>query len=157
MKELSQHAAAAKAIRAELKKAFPKTKFSVRSESYSMGDAVRVSYNDGPTLDSVDEIIRKYQYGKFDGMSDCYEYTNDRTDIPQSKFVTAQRTLTDDIYQTVLAEFSKYFESLKNAPDLDTYVQIGFDKLTPRCFIRRELSHIDLTNGFCMSEYRNSR
>lgn len=96
MKELSRWAAAAKAIRKELGKAFPETKFQVRSESYSMGSSVDVDWTDGPTTDMVEEIIKKYQYGHFNGMEDLYEYSNTREDIPQVKFVMTQREISEE-------------------------------------------------------------
>lgn len=47
----------AKHIRAELKAMFPKTKFSVRSSSYSLGSNVSVHWTDGPTEESVTNVI----------------------------------------------------------------------------------------------------
>ncbi|MEQ4702189.1 LPD29 domain-containing protein [Providencia rettgeri] len=54
-----------KNIRAELKKHFPKTKFSVRKQYYS---SYYVSWMDGPTVDEVDSIVKKYKTARFD----CY-------------------------------------------------------------------------------------
>lgn len=88
---ISKHAAAAKAIRADLKKAFPKTKFSVTSESYSMGNSVWVRWVDGPTRESVHKIACKYQEGHFDGMDDSYVLSNLNPSLPQVKFVQLQR------------------------------------------------------------------
>lgn len=59
-----------KRIKAELKAAFPETKFSVRSETFSMGNAVRISWSFGPTDKAVCAIVKKYEYGRFDGMTD---------------------------------------------------------------------------------------
>lgn len=90
---VSPWAAAAKAIRKELKTAFPGVSFSVKSEAYSMGTSVNVYWTDGPTSKEVNSIIGKYQYGHFDGMIDCYEYSNRREDLPQVKFVFANRSM----------------------------------------------------------------
>lgn len=87
----STQAQAAKAIRQELKKAFPNTKFSVTSESYSMGNSVHVYWTDRESEAEVNEIVKKYQYGNFDGMTDSYEFSNKRQDIPQVQFVMTQR------------------------------------------------------------------
>lgn len=65
---------AAKNIRAELKAAFPSVKFSVKSESFAGGNAVDVSWDGLPSRDEVNAIVKKYQHGSFDGMTDCYEY-----------------------------------------------------------------------------------
>mgnify|MGYP007083424983 CR=1 FL=1 len=96
MKATSNHAAAAKAIRSELKKAFPGQKFSVTSTSYSGGDSVRVSWVDGPLMDQVDSIAGKYQYGSFDGMTDSYNVDNSIKDLPQVRFVQVERTMSDE-------------------------------------------------------------
>lgn len=90
-KQTSPHAGAAKTLKAELQTAFPGVKFSVKSDSFSMGDSVSVSYEDGPAYHIVDEIASKYQYGHFDGMNDIYENSNRRDDIPQSKYVNVSR------------------------------------------------------------------
>ena len=66
-------AEAAKRIRADLKKAFPGVKFSIRSETFSQGSAVRVSYSDGPPRKAVEEIAEQFgQRGQrgFDGSDD---------------------------------------------------------------------------------------
>lgn len=66
----SGHAGGAANLKAELAKAFPGVVFSVKSDSYSMGEAIRVSWTDGPTGDQVREITGKYQTGGFDAMQD---------------------------------------------------------------------------------------
>lgn len=91
---LTEAAQAAKMIRQELKAAFPATTFGVRSRNFSMGDAVDVAWTDGPQVDQVNAVVRKYQYGSFDGMQDLYEYTNTRDDIPQAKYVQTHRTIS---------------------------------------------------------------
>lgn len=93
-KALSSHAAAAAAIRSELKAAFPTIKFSVTSESFSMGDAVRIHWTDGPSTQVIDAIVGKYQYGHFDGMTDYYDSDNRREDIPQAKYIDTTRKLS---------------------------------------------------------------
>jgi len=65
---------AASNIRAELKRAFPGVKFSVRSDKFSGGDSIDVSWTDGPTTEQVRAIVNKYKAGSFDGMTDCYDY-----------------------------------------------------------------------------------
>lgn len=61
---------AAKNIRKELKAAFPGIKFSVRSDA----SAVEISWINGPIMPNVEEIVKKYQYGYYNGMEDLYEY-----------------------------------------------------------------------------------
>lgn len=60
----------AKIVRAELKKHFPATKFSVRTDKYSGGSSIRVEWTDGPTVKQVEQIAAKYHGTEFDGMID---------------------------------------------------------------------------------------
>jgi hypothetical protein len=87
MRTLTESAKAAKAIRAELKSAFPNTKFEVTNQNYSMGNSVNIRWKDFPFCKAVKVIIDKYEYGSFDGSQDLYEINNRRDDIPQTKYV----------------------------------------------------------------------
>lgn len=95
------HVRAAKNIRKELKLAFPGVKFSVRSDSFSMGNSVDVSWSNGPTSKAVEEIIGKYQYGHFDGMEDIYRDNNSAFSsavgivLGQAKYVHGHRSTVD--------------------------------------------------------------
>ncbi len=102
-KTLSTHAATAVAIRIELKAIYSNFNFKVTSSSYSMGNSVRVSWEDGPATKEVSKIVDKYQYGHFNGMEDIYENSNTRNDIPQAKFVQTERSMSDQI-RTMLHE-----------------------------------------------------
>lgn len=121
----SSHAAAASSIKAELKKHFPHVKFSVTSDSFSMGDSVDVRWIDGCTTSEVDDIIKKYQYGHFDGMTDMYENSNDREDIPQSKYVHSSRTMSKEVSEILTSAAQSYFENDKYncAPDISSFVR----------------------------------
>lgn len=50
----------AKTVKSRLNKYFPDVKWSVRSEKYSMGSTLHVSWNDGPTKEQVKEIVDIY-------------------------------------------------------------------------------------------------
>ena len=91
----SGYVVAAKNIRIELKKTFPTVKFSVRSESFSMGNAIRVSWTDGCDVAGVDEITNKYKSGTFNGMDEIYEYENTLwgAAFGESKYITTSRDL----------------------------------------------------------------
>lgn len=67
---------AAKNIRAELKAAFPRTKFSVKTSKYSGGNSVHIRWVDGPTSSMVDAIVSKYAHGSFNGMDDSYSFND---------------------------------------------------------------------------------
>jgi len=92
--QLSTHAAAAKALRQELKQLFPDVRFSLRSKRFAGGTSLTVSFSDwlSPTqIGQLKAIADKYQYGSFDGMTDSYSYTNSRDDLPQVKYVHIER------------------------------------------------------------------
>lgn len=113
MKRTTTAATAAAAIRAELKNAFPGIKFSVRSETYSGGNSVNVSYIDGIDEKRVEKLLAKYQYGHFNGMEDIYENTNRRDDIPQVKYLFVRREMSDAVRDAIMAEMSITLEQYK--------------------------------------------
>lgn len=99
----SSSANCATAIREELKKEFPAVKFSVKSSNFAGGDSVRVHWENGPTTDEVEVFTRKYQYGRFDGMTDSYEYSNSIENLPQSKYVSTSRDI-DEYIKTIVID-----------------------------------------------------
>ena len=126
-------------VKAELKKAYPNVKFSVRSDYLS----VKVSWVNGVTVKMVEEITSKYQHGRFDGMTDMYEYTNSRQDIPQVDYVFLDRTITDDIYDAKFEEYKKYYAGWENLTDMYDS-SIHMQGYCPRGFIRHQLSEVVL-------------
>lgn len=100
-------ARAAANIKLELKQHFPSVKFSVRSESFSMGNAVRVSWTDGPTTDQVESITGKYQYYAGLDQSDCQQYDSSTfgkaVDIVlgRAKYVSTSRNVSDTFVDVV--------------------------------------------------------
>ena len=100
-KELSPHAAAAAAIREELKKLGVKAK--VKSESFAGGDAVDVYLEDvhPERADAIKTAVKKYQYGEFDGMTDCYNYTNRDDSIPQVKYVNVSNKPSEKLSESI--------------------------------------------------------
>ena len=105
----STHAETAKAIRKELKNLFPACKFRVNSQSFSGGTAVDVKWTDGPTVAAVDSVVNKYQYGHFDGMTDYYDASNRRNDIPQAKYVHTHRSFSEGVRAAATAKVAKYW------------------------------------------------
>lgn len=104
---------AAKGLRQELKTTFPGIKFSVRTSYFANGNSIDISWVLGPTKDMVEAITRKYQYGWFDGMTDCYN--NEDTLVADksgevkilggAKFVGNTRSIPDEIYNPLLKQF----------------------------------------------------
>lgn len=125
MKSLSTHAHAAKLIRQELKAAFPKLQVRVSSQSYAGGNSVDVNITDQPPhiKQAIDKIVGKYQYGHFDSMNDCYEYTNSRNDIPQVKYAFVRNELSPTLRQ-VIGQFLRdtFVAGDSIFERLDTYV-----------------------------------
>lgn len=88
---------AAKNIRKELERLYPNTKFSVRSESFANGNAVRIVWAGGPSQYEINELTAKYELGGFDAMNDCY--TEKETDWNKTfggaVFVTTHRHMDE--------------------------------------------------------------
>jgi hypothetical protein len=140
---------AAKNIRRELKKHFPNIKFSVTSKSYSMGDNVNVTWTNGPAKAKVEAITNKYQYGWFDGMTDCYNSNNDPFNnvFGGTKHLFTDRKYSDEVIQSAIDTVWKKFgveEPLMTAEDYKQgntwYVKIGRE--TTQTMIYRELQQL---------------
>lgn len=79
---------AAKAIRKELKALYPSAKFKVRTKHFSMGNSVDVFCPHEIDPRDVQKILDKYEYGRFDGMTDL-SYSEYNPNLPQAKYVSA--------------------------------------------------------------------
>lgn len=60
----------AKIVRSALRESFPGVKFSVRTDKYSGGSSLRVSWTDGPTERQVRGVVGHFRGATFDGMTD---------------------------------------------------------------------------------------
>ncbi len=149
-RELSTAAKAAKAIKLELKKAYPYITFKVTSDNFSMGTSVGTRWTDGPTEKAVREITDKYQYGHFNSMEDIYEHSNVTDDIPQAKFVTAGRDISDEVYKAALIKARDYLPGFYEATELGTTLHIKEvnEYITAKQFLWRYLNKCDLSQGF---------
>jgi cobaltochelatase CobS len=100
----------ARNIRRELKTAFPATKFSVVSDNYAGGNAIRINWELGPTVKQVDAITDKYSNGCFDGMTDSYNYN--RSEFPRvfggANYISTSRQFPREATDLLCAEFSKF-------------------------------------------------
>lgn len=115
----SSAALAAQMIRKEIKAAFPGVNFTCRSENYSGGNSVDVNMIDQPReiYDAIKKITGKYQMGHFDGMVDCYEYSNSRDDIPQVKFVFCRNDISPAKRQEVYSGIRQYWQGGNELPE----------------------------------------
>lgn len=110
--------AAAKNMRLELKAAFPGIKFSVKSRRFSGGDAIDVSWIDGPMVCQVDEIIDRYSAGSFNGMDDSYNYSRDAwTDaFGDAKYIHSRRDYSVKAVESAIRTIrAKYAANLAEA------------------------------------------
>ncbi len=64
----------AKILRRVLKRHFPGQRFYVRSERYSGGSSIDVSWVDGPRVAQVEPLLEPYRGADFDGMRDLKTY-----------------------------------------------------------------------------------
>lgn len=102
--------AAAKNLRTQLRKAFPGVKFSITTDRFAGGDALRVSWTDGPAADRVMDIASHYKAGHFDGYSDSYEYSRTAWTeaFGDAKYVSCSRDYSPQIAAWLLAEDLPY-------------------------------------------------
>jgi len=116
-RQLSDAAIVSKEIRKQLKtKGIPAR---VRSENFAGGNSVDVFIEDAAPerLAEVKAIVEPFQYGRFDGMQDLYEYTNTRKDLPaQVKYVMIHNQLSDAMRQRIYTYVREYFSDGDKLP-----------------------------------------
>ncbi len=149
----SEAALAAKAIRSELKKLFPKTKFSVCCKNYSCGNSVTIQWDNGVTQAKVDQVVAKYQYGHFDGMCDIYLNSNRIDGIPQVKFVFTDRSIDPSVLQQAFDYLKEVYSPFKSVQKL--YDFIPDLNRSAYEYVIRGFKNYDLTNGYCTEQYGN--
>ena len=102
---------AAKEIRQVLKAAFPGQKFEVLSKTYSGGNSIDISYQNGPTVKEVNRYVRDFEYGQFDGMTDMYNITNRNKNIPQVKYLFVNRDMSKNLQKYLEEEMAGYYNN----------------------------------------------
>jgi hypothetical protein len=136
----TESARAAAAIRKELKANGIQAR--VTSKTYSMGSSIRVSLiNQLPgTIAKIEEFCSQFQYGHFNGMTDGYEYSNSREDIPQAKHVFISNDLSDGLLQEAWEWATARFSCLDGAPQsyADAW-NFHTDNGNGQSFLRRQL------------------
>jgi len=146
--KMSEHSRASYNIKQELRKAFPGIKFSVRSDSFSMGNSVDVSWDLGPTTKDVDSILGKYSDGSFDGMTDMYNYDHSAEGdavsvvLGRAKYVHSHRSIPHELYLQVgqwlckaqdvkhEGQYTRYLYGQGDTEDLQQHVYGLFQKST---------------------------
>lgn len=98
-------------IRADLKKNFPNTKFSVISDYNS----VNISYEDGASIEAVESLVSKFSAGSFNGMEDIFEFK--KSDFTNAfagvKYVFVNRSYSDAVVQKAI-DASNEFNDTEN-------------------------------------------
>ena len=87
----------AQLMRAALKVEFPRVKFSVRCNFYSMGSSVYVRWTDGPTTPEVEQITDRFTSKSFDGSDDSTHYhtqTVNGRSVQYSGYINASRDIS---------------------------------------------------------------
>lgn len=97
----------AKLLRADLKKAFPAVKFSVKSKTFSMGSAIDISWTDGPLSSEVSHVANSYRMGHFDMQDDSYHYRHDQILNGErvqysAKYINTHRSYSVEYVQAVV-------------------------------------------------------
>jgi len=93
-----------------LRQVFPNTKFKVRSQVFEQGDdAVRITWIDGPVVARVDEIVKDYCYGFYDYHNDKYVVSNKKKHIPQTKYVSTYRSMSNETEDKIVALLRKKY------------------------------------------------
>jgi len=155
----TQAAQCAAAVRRDLKELFPGVKFSVTSTNFSGGNSVDVDWCDGPTVKEVEPHLAKYEYGHFDGMNDMYEYSNVRSDIPQTKYLRCQREMSPETRQNLEPQAEKIYNAM--CEDIRRYLHAPHTFLH-RIFYKaslkpgevgRQIVHNDITAGLIEDFY----
>lgn len=105
----------AKLVRKALKESFPGVKFSVRSDSYSMGASIRISWTDGPCSKDVDSVVDQFKGANFNGMEDIKEHRKSTLNGERVRFgadyITTERHLTAPFLTRVAQAFVEAFSN----------------------------------------------
>ena len=111
-------------IRRMLKSAFPGVKFSVRTEYGSMMDAVNIKWEDGPTQATVDQMLSVFKEGRFDSMTDYYEYkpTEWTRTFGSAKYISTTRSHSDLLLAQVIAAIQQQTRAT-SAPTVEEHRQ----------------------------------
>lgn len=114
-----------KLLRAELKREFPGTKFSIRRSRGTGYGYVHVGWTDGPTDAEVSAITRGYEGEGFDGMTDCrYSIEHVGADAKGSpvrihhgtRGILTSRKLSAALVNTLIARVVSYWGGVENPP-----------------------------------------
>ena len=110
-----------KMVRKALKNAFPGHKFSVKTDRYSGGSSVDVNWTDGPTLEEVQKVAKRFEGASFDGMVDLKSHhdsllSNEDGSVERVSFgadyVICQRGMSDGRRDEIAAELVEFHNGI---------------------------------------------
>lgn len=129
MRELTDAAITAKAIRKELKEIFKTIKFSIRSKTYAGGDHVTIEWTDGPSEKMVRKVANKYEGGTFDPYSDYHGW--DSTGIPEGipgvHFIFYTHNTTEELKAAARDSYKKTYG--EEPPNNKRYIEKYYEKI----------------------------
>jgi len=120
----TRSALTAQAIRKDLKRAYPTTKFTVHSKNYSGGDSISIHYVQtvtGAKEKDIEALLSKYVAGHFDGMTDCYNYNSDNQELT-TKYLFIEADL-ENLKQEDKGECMNYY-GLETDSDEECYKRL---------------------------------
>mgnify|MGYP006448000435 CR=1 FL=1 len=89
----------AKLVRRALRESFPGVRFSVRSDTYSGGASIHVTWTDGPTAARVEPVAKTFAGAGFDGQQDMKVFKRHTLDGEAvhfgADFITCRRDISD--------------------------------------------------------------
>ena len=79
----------------------------------------------------INPIVKKYQYGTFDGMTDCYNNDNISDNLPQAKYVSTSRSASAASVMACMPKAEEIYNqnsySCHNASNLRHQIFIHFE------------------------------
>ena len=109
-KIVSQHAQVAKIIRTYLKTQGLKGRVSASGTRGATSVSVGLINASPAQVADVKQFVLKYKYGRFNGMTDGYDMTNSRDDIPQVAYIWVEGRFDDEHKQRALDSLSARFD-----------------------------------------------
>lgn len=102
-------------VRKLLKKHFPNVKFSVRYDSFSGGDSITVSWNDGPLESVVNPVVKKFQDSHSDYSGDYWDYnpSNFNNLFGGFKYVSVSRGFNDETIKEYTDKIIEFVPALE--------------------------------------------
>ena len=91
---------------------------TVKSKTYSMGDSVNVYVTDQTpwAIAAIKSALDKYEYGTFDGMTDCAGFKNSDFDGPQVKHLFINNDMSDTVRDQIWEYLKATYTAYENAP-----------------------------------------